>query len=100
MPGQTYCEEDDKYPTKKIELLLSKMDNYKIFEAFLNYTDSDPLSYEISPRNGLFDQNKIEICAAITKIVFPKKARSVDNELLHIINDDKFKQGILTERCM
>lgn len=100
MPGETYCEEDDKYPTEKIELLISRMDNKSIIEGFLNHIDSEPFSVEISPKNGMGDQVKIEICPSITKIIFPKTARSVDDELLHIYNVDKFKQGILTERCM
>lgn len=94
----TYCEIVNDYPIKDIELLLSATHFAKYEELFFG-VDTDLFS-SISPRNGMDDEMEIQMCNYSKITIFPKKALTLTNDWLFIINTDTYKQGILTEQCM
>lgn len=83
-----YCVEDSSYPTQIIQGVLRN----------LNVDLSDK---EILARQPLNHEDSIDqrVCPTKRKTIYPKSARSADQEWLYVVNDVEYAQAVTTEIC-
>ena len=93
------CEEEDEdYPTLRIEDAVKRHKDLKSKNIFNEVFGSTCELNDIKTRNG-FDFREHALCDSYKKYIFPKKARSSDGHWRYIVNTEEYKQGVTIEVC-
>lgn len=85
----TYCTEIPDYPLN----VLKNLD----LEKFLPYFNDDIEENVVQTRLNAPEEESL--CDSISKKIYPRQGWTQDNQMLIIINHDKYRQGILVEEC-
>lgn len=85
--GDTFCTADPNYPINIISSL--DLERYE-------YLFGDDYTEHFQVR---FDADESGLCQSRNRMIYPKSGRTVQNNWYTIINDDKYRQGVLIEEC-
>jgi len=94
--GETYCEdEDEDYPINSVMKALDK-NNELSAELFQQLFDSQckPLQ-----TRGEFYIDEEQVCYGEPKIIFPRKAKNLDEKWRYVVNIDNYTQSVEIEEC-
>lgn len=120
---ELYCEEVDGYPSDAIALMVRDQANmltdiFGVYEEMRSQVvqKNAPASFaspQFSPSSSdektmapvlrvkpVPQSDDISLCESRTGFIFPKKAKTVTNQWVLVVNQDNMTQGVWTEKCL
>lgn len=92
---QNYCETEEDYP-KNIVLKVIQSNKELSLDLFQQLYDSkckDPI------QTRGFNIDEEQLCYGIPKIIFPRKAKNLDEKWRYVVNIDNYTQSVEIEEC-
>lgn len=89
--NDTFCEDPPNYPSVLVDVALR-------MNRDLQYFPSSDMVPEINNR-ARTQQNDAALCQSYEAVIYPKAAENINNELMFVVNQANFRQGVRVERC-
>lgn len=93
--NQTYCIDDNNYPSNRIEELMKKYEH-----KYLDVFGRDEVDPNIASRANIPGEEEITMCDVSERVIFPQAAKRMDGSATYIVNTPKYKQGIRISECL
>lgn len=93
--NQTYCEQVDNYPLDMINDVVERQGHR--YSALFGDDIIKMVEPSLDSRINILEESTM--CDSTSSVIYPKTAKTKDNVWLFIVNSDKFKQGVVIEKC-
>lgn len=100
--GQSFCTEDDDYPTDYINFLLQKHKSELAyaFSTDLIANDDDKIEYDVRTNRIRRHIKERFLCDSHEEIIYPTSGKTSDGSILYIINTPTQRQGVSVSKCI
>lgn len=95
LSGSSYCETEDDYPKNIIlkALETNKELSVDLFQQLYDSKCKDPI------QTRGFNIDEEQLCYGIPKIIYPRKAKNLDEKWRYVVNIDNYTQSVEIEEC-
>jgi len=91
----TFCESTRDYPENVARTLL--LNNPALSRKVFDQVFNGQCTSNIATRGFAIDEE--QLCSGTQQVIFPRKARNMDNQWRFVVNIDNFTQSIEVEEC-
>jgi len=93
--GNSYCETEEDYPDNIIlkALETNKELSVDLFQQLYDSKCKDPI------QTRGFNIDEEQLCYGIPKIIYPRKAKNLDEKWRYVVNIDNYTQSVEIEEC-
>jgi len=93
--GNSYCESEEDYPDNIILRALEKNKELSVdlFQQLYDSKCKDPI------QTRGFNIDEEQLCYGIPKIIYPRKAKNLDEKWRYVVNIDNYTQSVEIEEC-
>merc|ERR1711892_35435 len=93
--GNSYCETEVNYPDEIIRKALQQNEELSLdlFQQLYDSKCKDPI------QTRGFNIDEEQLCYGIPKIIFPRKAKNLDEKWRYVVNIDNYTQSVEIEEC-
>jgi len=91
----TYCLSPRNYPTSRILQVMQQNKNIS-GEIYKQVFDSE-CTNNIATRGFAIDED--QVCSGVRRVIFPRRARNMENKWKFVVNIDNFTQSVEIEEC-
>jgi len=93
--GNSYCESEADYPDNIVRKAVQKNKELSVdlFQQLYDSKCKDPI------QTRGFNIDEEQLCYGIPKIIYPRKAKNLDEKWRYVVNIDNYTQSVEIEEC-